>query len=790
MCEYVSIQGLLPQKGKSSIRKQNTMKRIILIILLSVPSLGFTFWDAIPALSLENKIDPSEMKSFLTTSIVDGQIFLNIPEKLLETPLLFVRFDGIQERNYLQVVWSLHQDKILLKVPSIKSSAGNVFPAAPALKLEENLIAIFPLEERKSGTNDHTINITELLLGQAIEWTPGFTETLIPQISLLMDSKDMDGEVIIKTRRGLIKNESKVALPVFYSFSTLPEPMKPRRYDYRMGFPDEVFTAENYGTKNRTANITKWRLEKRHKHQKISVPTEPITFLLSPEIPEKWRRYVKAGIEEWQPAFEAAGFKDALVVKEMDSLSEWQLHSVKNSIVFWDQNRYLRGNENVEQGGTIARIVDLRSGEILRCDILLGASAQFLSEKYFIRAAPLDKRAQKFPFPDELTGTLFQYVAAHEAGHAFGIMDANYGEYAYPFEKMNDSLWLSTMGYTPSIMNYTRFNNIPQPEDNVPPSLLIQKAGPIDHYNIKWAYTQFPEGTNEQTALEHIVRVQDSVPWFRYNNSQFEVIGPAASEEVVETNDPVRSTEMALKNLERVVALLPQVNQDQEDNARLERLYSKVLELWYNHMLHVASLIGGYDIHYKSINQPGKLYNEIPLRAQQEALGFLLTQVVNPPVWLTDPEFHNRIRYSTFPDEILGYQQYLIYDLITPNLLKRLEQLEQGFENQEVLQNYISRVQAGLFKELKNTRGKVNRRNQELQMTYIDRLITVMGQERINIYPTSKTMDYTDYSLGLLMQQLISLKKEIEHKVNGNHKLADLGHWQRCLVKINEVLKI
>ena len=755
-----------------------------------LPAFGFTFNVEVAYTNIPYLEPITETKPFLNTSIMDGQLYLTIPDTVLETPLLFVRYDHLPQRKYLQVVWSLHGDTILLKLPSIESSAGNSFPASPALKLGDNILAIFPLEKSKSASDVHTINITDLLLGQSIEWTQGFTENLVPQISLIMDAKDMEDEVIIKTRRGLLMDKSKVAIPTFYSFCTLPKPMKPRRYDYRMGFPDEVFTWKNYGTENRVANITKWRMNKKNEGQEMDVPKKPITFILSPDIPKKWRPYLKAGIEEWLPAFEAAGFKDALVVKEVDSLSEWQLHSVKNSIVFWDQNRYLRGNENIEQGGTIAKIIDLRSGEILRCDILMGASAQYISEKYFIRAAPLDERAQKFPFPDELTGTLFQYIAAHEAGHAFGIMDGNYGEYTYPFEKMNDSLWLSTMGYTPSIMNYTRFNNIPQPEDSIPPSLLVYKVGPTDRYNIKWAYTQFPEDTNEEVALEGIVWLQDSVPWYRYNNSLFEVIGPAASNEVVENDDPVRSTAMALKNLKRVIELLPNANHDQRDNARLERLYSKVLELWYKHMLHVASLVGGYDIHYKSINQPGKLYNAIPLKAQQEALDFLLTQVLYPPTWLTHPEFHKRTRYSTFPDEILGYQQNLVFELIDSARLKRLEQMEQNLGNKGVVTNYLSKLQAGLFKELRDTNGKVNRRNQEIQMTYIDWMMTVMASERLNFYPKSKFSDYTDYCKGLLMQQLISLKKEIEHGINWNGHFQDLGHWQRCLGKINEALKI
>lgn len=245
-----------------------------------------------------------------------------------------------------------------------------------------------------------------------------------------------------------------------------------------MGFYADEKMEVRFGLKNGAANIARWRLEKKYPDQEISVPIKPITFLISPEVPKKWRPYLKAGIEEWLPAFESAGFKDALVVKEVDSLDQWQAHSIHSNVVYWNQRKYFRGSEYEDYGGTLGHIIDLRTGEILRGDIFMGASERTVCEKYFVRAAPLDKRAQRFPFPDALTGRLFQVIAAHEAGHVFGIMDANFGEYHYPWNKMNDSLWLRIMGHTPSIMNYTRTNNIPQPEDSVPQPSCSKRLGP------------------------------------------------------------------------------------------------------------------------------------------------------------------------------------------------------------------------------------------------------------------------------------------------------------------------
>lgn len=767
------------------------MKYFILVCFLLIHNLGFT---NNPTNRTKNKItiikEPIK-EAFLTTFVEDDQLYLNIPNPILDKPMLFVRHDQRYDYKFKQIVFSLSNDKILLKVPRILSSTGVIIPLEKSPALVENIISIFPIIKEKSSSKIYCINITNLILNQAIEWAPDFSETLVRELSFVDSTKDLDNEVIIKTIRGLFKNQSRVAMPVYFGFYALPEPtMEPRRFDYRMGFFNEEKSIISHDTKNSIANIMRWRLEKKYKNKKISAPVKPITFILSPEIPKKWRPYVKKGIEEWLPAFESAGFKDALIIKEVDTLNDWDSHSLNNSIVRWGNYRNVRGFEDAA-GSTVSKVIDLRSGEILKADILIGSSYQFQSDLYFIRCAPLDKRAHKYPFQDDLMGELMQFLVAHEAGHIFGIMDNNYGEYSYPFQKMNDKIWLKKMGHTPSIMTYARHNNIAQLEDNIPPSLLIQKVGPTDLYYIRWAYTEFPPGTSskeEEAELERIIRLQDAVPWYRYNNSQHEVIGPAATNEVVETDDPVRSTKMALKNLKRVIELLPKVCRDQKDNARLERLYDKTLDLWYHHMRHVVSLIGGYDIHYKSINQYGKMYTPIALKLQEEAIDFLILNAFNPPDWLVYPEFDSKINYSTYPDKILEYQQKLLFELLRPQRMKRLEQMENTKGYEGVTQKFLTKLQLELFKELNENPGIVEPRKQEIQSTYIDKMIWIFEQKRVNIYADNKSRDYTDYSRGIMIGQLMSLKKNIEKKIKKNKGEISLGHWKLCLIKMNELL--
>lgn len=734
-----------------------------------------------------------ENETFLTTFMKGDQLYLNIPDHLMDVPMLLVVY-GNKRHSYIHVVWSLHRDMILLKQPRIESTAGISLPFKKGIHFEENLLAKFPVEELSIGQDGSCINITDLVLKQDLEWPQHLGVSLgspVPQISLVMGSKNFYDEVIVKVLRGQLKGGAKVAEPMFFGICALPDPMKGRRFDYRMGFYGEEPTRAHFQKWNIIGNITRWRLEKKHKNREVSDPIKPITFILSPDIPPKWKPYIKAGIEEWSNAFESAGFSNALMVKERDSLDEWQAHSIHTNVVHWSPEKYLRGTEYEDFGGTIAKVIDSRTGEILRGDIYLGASERTISERYFVRAAPLDKRAQQFPFPDELVGSLFQVLTAHEAGHIFGLMDANFGEGTYPYDKMSDSLWLLTMGYTPSIMNYTRANNIPQPSDSIPPNLLVQKVGPTDRYNIQWAYKEFHEGIpweSEAESLEEVVRWQDSVPWYRFTINQLEELGPAASNEVVETDNPVLSTELALKNLERVIGMLPEVTKDQNDNARLERLYAKTIDLWDDHMKHVLTVIGGYDIQHQSLNQPGNQYTPIPKDSQRKALDFLLHHAFDAPKWLTEPDFLVPTRYSTYPDKVLQCQKRLLKQLVTSRRFKRLEYMEGITRNKDILSELLTQLQAGLFQELKTGAETVDRRRQGLQMTYIDGLVRALEQEKSDIGADEEFITHTDYIKGHLIEHLINLKKDIERETHKGHGRAANGHWNRCLKKIESIV--
>ncbi|WP_323028183.1 zinc-dependent metalloprotease [Gelidibacter japonicus] len=731
--------------------------------------------------------DQTLTNNFLKAHLINGKLQLELPYSMLNIEMLFVKHGDGYNPEYQHIIWSKFEERIVLEAIRVKSLSGVIIPLANNSSYHKNTLEAFPILNNKKDSGSFVIDISDLVLNDNLNWRPGSPETIIKSLSFIKKTKNLPNEVLIQTEWTVSRQEGKVSKRVDFSIFLLPSPMAPRLFDYRMGFTNEDgWSGIRTKTHNSIANISRWRLTKKYPDKTLSVPIQPITFILSAEIPKKWRPYVKAGILEWLPAFEAAGFKNAIEVQEEvegDRKGALAINSVNHSMVRWGVKRNIRGYENLK-GATVNKIIDFRSGEILKSDIIINSTIQYLSDRYFIRCAALDTRAQKYPFPDDLVGELIQSVIAHETGHTFGIKDANFGEYTYPFEKMRDKSWLQKMGHTPSVMNYARHNYIPQPEDKIPSSLLIPKVGPTDIYNIVWAYKIFPNIVSphdETPLLDKIVRFQDSIPWYRYNNVQHDVLGPGSTNEVVENTDPIRSTELGLKNIQRVLALIPKVNKDKMDHALMERLYIATLELWYDQMLHVASLLGSYTIQYKSGSQNGRMYTPIAFEEQEKALNFILKHAFNPPEWLIHPEWMDKITFSSYPDFIMEWQKRLMYDLISPWRLKRFEYLEFNLDYQDISTHFISQIRKSLFKELIHKHIEITPRRQELQHFYITNLIRAIVDTDPKLNAKDNFLTYSYYSRSLFMNELQVIKNTISKNINNQMDYATYGHLNLIL---------
>src|SRR5262249_40227940 len=399
-----------------------------------------------------------------------------------------------------------------------------------------------------------------------------------------------------------------------YSMVKLPEkPMTPRLFDERVGYFSvrKMDSGKDEHRAPQRTYITRWRLEKKDPNAELSEPIKPIVYYVDPATPTKWVKYIKQGIEDWQPAFEAAGFKNAIIAKEAPREDpEWSPEDARYSVIRWLPSTI--------ENASGPHVHDPRTGEILNADIQFYHNVMNLTRDwYFVQAGPLDPRAQKLPLPDELMGRLLEYVTAHEVGHTLGFQHNMKSSSMYPFEKIRDKEWVKTMGHTPSIMDYSRFNYAAQPEDGINPEDLIPRIGPYDIWATKWGYTPIPgakTSTEEKATLNGWTKEQDDKPWLRFSTSGANGSDPGEVTEAVGDADPVKSTALGVKNLQRVAKMLMSATayKEGETYEDLEELYGRMVNQWTLEMNHVAGVVGGFNSQEKVVGQEGRVFNLIP----------------------------------------------------------------------------------------------------------------------------------------------------------------------------------
>ena len=460
-----------------------------------------------------------------------------------------------------------------------------------------------------------------------------------------------------------------------YSMVKLPEePMQPRLFDERVGY----FSVRqiDYGRdEHRSPNrryITRWRLEKQNPDAAVSDPVTPITYWIDPATPTKWVPYLKKGVEAWQLAFEAAGFSNAVIAREAPSPEDdpdWSPEDARYSVIRW--------LPSTTENASGPHVHDPRTGEILETDIQFHHNVMNLvRDWYFVQVGPLDPRAQTLPLPDELMGELLAYVVTHEVGHTLGFQHNMKASSLYPPEKVRDPEWVKTMSHTPTLMDYSRFNYVAQPEDGIAVEDLIPKIGPYDKWATMWGYKPIPgaaSADDEKTTLDEWSRQQDETAWYRFSTPGSRNADPGQLTEAVGDADAVQSTALGLKNLERVAAmLLDATNTPGDPYDDLDELYGRLVGQWATEMNHVAAVVGGVISQQKHFGQEGVRFATIPRETQAGAVAFLNDHAFTTPMFLVDPEILRRIEPVGVLDRIRTSQAGVLRTLMNSARLARL----------------------------------------------------------------------------------------------------------------------
>lgn len=510
------------------------------------------------------------------------------------------------------------------------------------------------------------------------------------------------------------------------SLVLLPKvPMTARYADPRVGYFTVGYTDFDANPQGVEAVrlIKRWRLEpkdadiEKYKRGELVDPKKPIIFYIDPATPKDWVPYLIQGINDWQAAFEKAGFKNAIIGKRAPTKEEdpeWSLEDARYSAIVYKPSDVANAS-----GPSIS---DPRSGEIMESHINWYHNVmELIHHWYFVQCAPVDPDARKMIYDNELMGQLIRFVSSHEVGHTLGLRH-NYGSSSsVPVEKLRDKSWVEKNGHTPSIMDYARFNYVAQPEDKISRTGLFPRIGDYDNWAIEWGYKmfhQFKDAEEEKTHLNKwvIEKLKDNRLWFGTETNPDD---PRSQREQV-GDDGIKGAMYGIKNLQRIVPNLGEWTQmPNKDYSSLRSMYSQVTGQFSMYMGHVAKYIGGIMETPRMVEEKQPVYEIVPKNKQREAAEFLNKQLFATPSWLVNKEIFERTGVNAI-STVGGLQDAILNRLLSTRNLSKLIDAEEAKGNKAyAITDLFSDLKKGIWTELPG-RIKIDVYRRNLQKSYIN----------------------------------------------------------------------
>jgi len=621
-----------------------------------------------------------ERNGMFRVTKVENDWFFEIPDSLVgrdfltttrytSTPAGSGKFGG-EMVNQQTVYFQPGVDKqLLLRVRLLVnvSDTTQAINRAITVSNENPIIAAFKIESHKDSLYKVKVNAflneDNPTTGLSADVKKGFQLTnMLPPLSYIEDIKSfpLNTEVrMVKTYNSnstnlaSVHSTGKATFGLNLSFVLLPEvPMKPRYFDPRVGYFMHGYNSYTDGQQRvkRKAFASRWRLEpkpedvEKMRRGELVEPQKPIVYYIDPATPKQWRKYLIAGVNDWQKAFERAGFKNAIYALEWpegeDSIMS--MEDARYSVI-----RYLASPIPNAYGPHVS---DPRTGEILESHICWYHNVMSLvHDWYMVQASSIDEAARKMHYDEELMGQLIRFVSSHEVGHTLGLRHNFGASSTVPVEKLRDKAWVSEHGHTPSIMDYARFNYVAQPGDGLTQHEIFPRINDYDEWAIEWGYTPMLDAKNEDEdykALQSLFEKEKVAgnPRLWWGDGETRQDDPRRQTEDL-GDDAVKASEYGILNLRRELQNLPQWTYAEDDiyNENLETMYNQIRTQFERYNNHVIRNIGGYLEQFRTIHEQGDVYSPQPREKQLDALRYVERNIFTEPTWLRDLPYAKRL---------------------------------------------------------------------------------------------------------------------------------------------------
>ncbi|KPM32340.1 Hypothetical protein I595_1992 [Croceitalea dokdonensis DOKDO 023] len=760
---------------------------------------------------------------------VDNQHFYEIPDSLFNREMLMVSrisktatgigFGG-GKINTQVLRWEKKPKKVLLRVISYGNVAADSLPIHEAVVNSnfEPVLYAFPIKALNTKDSLHPATVIEVdpLFTKDVNalGMPSFYRTRYKVSRLDSDRSYIESiksyplniearHVKTYVAKSAPSNQSlgSISIEINNSMILLPkEPMKRRYFDERVGW--FARGQVDYGLdaqKSKTLTyLDRWRLEvkdediAKFKAGELVEPKKPIVYYVDRATPKKWLPYIKQGIEDWQVAFEAAGFKNAIIAKEPPTPEEdpeWSPEDVRYSVV-----RYLASPIPNANGPHVS---DPRSGEILESDINWYHNVMSLLRNwFFVQTAAINPDARATEFDDEVMGRLIRFVSSHEVGHTLGLPHNMGSSVAYPVDSLRSASFTKKYGTAPSIMDYARFNYVAQPGDEG--VALMPDIGVYDKYAIKWGYRPILDATaeDEKPILNSWILEHAGDPMYRFGHQQVGDIHDPSSQTEDLGDDAIKASEYGIANLKRIVPnLMEWTTKEGENYDDLETMYGQVVSQFRRYMGHVANNLGGVYEHHKTADQEGAVYTHVSKEHQKNCLDFLQEQLFETPEWMLDEAIFERIQYSGSVERVRAMQERTLNTILSLGKMARMIENETINGNDAYkLVDMMRDLRRGIWSETRSGKA-IDTYRRNLQKAHIDRLGYLMTAENQRKLPdfggyrksTAVNTSQSDIR-SVARAELRNLKTTIKNGIARTSDTMSKYHLQDAMERIDMIL--